>query len=170
MYEKDVNRRDALREELRLLASAFPEDTGVRGALADCLFAALDDSRGKADLGRCNAFLQELRLLARAFPITVSVQSSLARGLFNTLNAENDAKQRDALLLELWSLVFTLPEGDVAREQLAKSVSVAFDVARVNDPDRRDKLLDQLRLLAGVFPKDAAVRRQLIHWPVQHAI
>jgi hypothetical protein len=111
--EEDLPRRDALLEELRALATAYPEDAAVREPLAKGLFNTLNDAKAEEDLPRRDALLEELRALASAYPEDAAVRERLAKGLFNTLNdakAEEDLPRRDALLEELRALATAYPE------------------------------------------------------------
>jgi hypothetical protein len=97
----DLNRRDALLDELRALARDYPDDAAVRDRLARGLFNALNDTkvrlaRGlfnslndakvKHDLDCCDALLDELRALVRDYPDDAAVRTALAMGLSDMLN------------------------------------------------------------------------------------
>ena len=66
--EDDLDRRDALLDELRALARTYSDDAAVRELLAGGLFNTLNDAKAEDDLARRDALLDELRALARAFP------------------------------------------------------------------------------------------------------
>ncbi len=77
--EDDLARRDALLDELRALAGAYPDDAAVRELLAMGLFATLNDAKAEDDLARRDALLDELRALAGAYPDDAAVREQLAR-------------------------------------------------------------------------------------------
>ncbi len=163
--EDDLARRDALLDELRALAGAYPDDPAVRERLAMGLFNTLNHAKAEDDLARRDALLDELRALAGAYPADPAVRKQLAMGLFNTLNhakAEDDLARRDALLDELRALAGAYPADAAVRKQLAMGLFNTLKHAKAEDDlARRDALLDELRALAGAYPDDAAVREPL---------
>jgi hypothetical protein len=68
MAKGDLARRDALLDELRALAQAFPGEFMVGEELAKGLFHTLNEAKAEDDLARRDALLEELRALAQAFP------------------------------------------------------------------------------------------------------
>jgi len=68
MVEGDLTRRDALVDELRVLARTFPDDAAVHDRLARSLVSVLYNARAQDDLNRRDALLDELRALARTHP------------------------------------------------------------------------------------------------------
>jgi hypothetical protein len=82
--ENDLGRRDALLEELRALAQAFPQDSAVHDLLAMGLFTTRNAAKKENDLVRRDALLVELRQLQQAWPQNAAVREPLAMGLFNT--------------------------------------------------------------------------------------
>jgi len=163
--EKDLNRRDALLQELRDLAGQYPDDPAVRENLAMGLFNTLNQAKEEKNLNRRDALLQELRDLAGQYPDDPAVREQLARGLFNTLNQakeEKDLNRRDALLKELRDLAGQYPDDPAVREQLARGLVNTLNQAKEEkDLNRRDALLKELRDLAGQYPDDPAVREGL---------
>ena len=163
--EEALERRDALLEELRQLARAYPDDAAVREQLAKGLYNTLNDAKQEEALERRDALLEELRQLARAYPDDAAVREQLAKGLFHTLN---DAKQeealerRDALLEELRKLARAYPDDAAVRERLAKGLYNTLNDAKQEEAlERRDALLEELRQLARAYPDHAAVRESL---------
>jgi hypothetical protein len=153
--EDDLARRDALLDELRALARAYPNDAAVRERLAMGLFNTLIYAKAEDDLTRRDALLDELRALARPYPDYAAVRKHLAMGLFNTLNdakAENDLARRDALLDELRTLVRALRDDAAVRERLAMGMRNALNDAIAKDLVRPDPLPDELRARLGPMP------------------
>ncbi len=163
--ENDLQRRDDLLAELRVLAQAHPEEPAVRQSLALGLSITLFHASQENDLQRRDDLLTELRNLAQARPQEAAVREQLAKGLFNTLNdakAENDLQRRDDLLAELRNLAQAHPQEPAVRKQLAMGLSNALTQAgEENDLQRRDGLLGELRALAQALPEEPAVRKQL---------
>ena len=163
--ETRLDRRDALLEELRALASAWPDDAAVREQLAMGLFNTLNDAKEETRLDRRDALLEELRALAGAWPDDAAVREKLAMGLFNTRNhakEETRLDRRDALLEELRALASAWPDDAAVRERLAKGLYNTLNHAKEETRlDRRDALLEELRALTGAWPDDAAVRENL---------
>ena len=163
--EQDLARRDGLLAELRVLASAHPEDAAVREQLAMGLFNTLYHAKDEQDLARRDGLLAELRALASAHPEDAAVREQLARGLFNTLvwaKDEQDLARRDGLLDELRALAGAHPEDAAVRERLAMGLfNTLYHAKDEQDLARRDRLLDELRALASAHPEDAAVREPL---------
>jgi hypothetical protein len=98
--EGDLVRRDALLDELRALASSYPNDGAVRDRLAWGLFNTLAHAK------------------AREHPDDATVREPLAQALFNDAKAEGDFDRRGALLNELRTLAVTHPDDDAVRELL----------------------------------------------------
>jgi hypothetical protein len=93
--EEALERRDALLEELRQSAQAYPHDAVVRESLANGLSHVLIDVKEKNGLERRDALLEELRQLAQAYPHDATVREQLAIGLGNTVAY---AMQEEALV------------------------------------------------------------------------
>ena len=74
--EGHLARRDALLDELRALARAYPDDVAMREQLARGLLNTLNHTKAEGDLARRDALLDELRALARAYPDDVAMRSS----------------------------------------------------------------------------------------------
>jgi hypothetical protein len=113
----DLAGRDALLDELRALARAYPDEAAVRGRLAWGLFITRNHANREGDLALRDALLDELRALARAYSDDAGARMRLAMGLANTrLNAkaEGDLARRDALLDELRALARAYTVGAAA--------------------------------------------------------
>ena len=67
-------RRDALLDELRALARAYPDDVAMREQLASGLLNTLNHTKAEGDLTRPDALLDELRALARTRPNDAAVR------------------------------------------------------------------------------------------------
>jgi hypothetical protein len=160
--EQDPAWRDALLEELRMLAGRFPDNAAMIECLAKGLFNILIYAKGEHDLTRRDALLEELRMLADRYPQDIAVRKQFAKSLFNTLNEakdEHDLAQRDALLEELRLLAGRYPQDAAVRENLAMALyNTHIDAKDEQDLARWDALLEELRLLASRNPQDAAVR------------
>ncbi len=72
-----MDRRDALLEELRQLAAAYPNDAAVRERLARGLLNTSNDAKQEEALERRDALLEELRQLAAAYPDDAVVRECL---------------------------------------------------------------------------------------------
>ena len=162
--EGALERCDALLEELRQLARAYPQDAAVRESLARGLNNTLVHAKQEEALERRDA-LEELRQLARAYPDDAAVRESVATGLYNTLNdaqQEEALERRDALLEELRQLARSYPQDAAVREQLANGLFNTLVYAKQEDNlERRDALLEELRQLAHAYPDHTAVRERL---------
>jgi hypothetical protein len=80
--EEGFGRRDALLDELRALATAYPDVAPLRTWLARGLFNMLHEAQVDDDLGRRDTLFDELRALAMAYPDDATVRDQFARGLF----------------------------------------------------------------------------------------
>ncbi len=81
--EDALARRDALLDELRALAAAWPGDAAVRENLAMGLYNTLNAAKAEGALARRDALLEELRGLCAAFPDEGIVGKIVATGLFD---------------------------------------------------------------------------------------
>ena len=72
--ESHLARRDALLDELRALARAYPDDVAMREQLASGLLNTLNHTKVDDDLARPDALLDELRALARTRPNDAAVR------------------------------------------------------------------------------------------------
>ena len=72
--EGHLARRDALLDELRALARAYPDDVAMREQLARGLLNTLNHTKAEGDLARRDALLGELRALARTRPNDAAVR------------------------------------------------------------------------------------------------
>jgi len=72
--EGHVARRDALLDELRALARAYPDDAVGRERLAKGLHNIQVNTKVEGDLARPDALLDELRALARTRPNDAAVR------------------------------------------------------------------------------------------------
>ena len=158
-----LERRDALLDELRLLASTFPDDAAVRESLACGLFGTINHATQEKALERRNMLFDKLRQLAAAYPDDAAVREQFAMGLYNMVvyaKQELALKRRDMLLDELRQLAAAYPLDAAVRKQFAMGLSSTILHAKQEEAlERRDMLLDELRELAAAHPDDAAVRK-----------
>ena len=188
--EDDLDRRDALLNELRALAREFPDDAAIRDRLARGLVNMLNDNINPDALDdlrdiieRQDALLDVLRALARDFPDDVAVREHLATSLFNKLlfdtlsplawrvrHSERYSSEQAsrapgvlAALDELRALARNFPDDVAVRERLARGlVNTLKHTTAKNDFDRRRALLDELRALARHCPDDAVLCEALL--------
>lgn len=163
--EEALERRDTLLDELRLLASTFPDDAAVRESLAGGLFNTIIQAKLEGALERRDTLFHELRQLVAAYPHDAIVREQLVKGLFNMVvyaKQEGALERRDMLLDELRQLAAAYPHDAAVRKQLAMGLSSTILHAKQEEAlERRDRLLDELRQLAAAHPHDAAVRKSL---------
>jgi len=154
---------DAILEQLRQLAHAYPQDACVRSELAKGLFNARSVSQQRGASERRDSLLNELRDLARAHPGDSAVREHLAQALLNTMvDMKGALEQCDMLLAELRKLTRDHPQDAAVRNELARGLSNALYFAKQDRTfNRRDAFLDELRQLARVYSESGAVREVL---------
>jgi flagellin-specific chaperone FliS len=66
--QNDLERRDAVLEEMRRLQQAWPQDPAVRERLVRGLFDTIIAAKAENDLEHRDALLEEMRRLQQAWP------------------------------------------------------------------------------------------------------
>jgi hypothetical protein len=174
-------RRDAMLDQLRGLAQAYPDQPAVIQSLAKSLFNTRNAAQEEGDTARRDALLDELRRLAAAYPDDAVVREEFAKGLFNTLNAalheeigkgslntssgaeaKGDRARADRLLGDLRALAEGAPADAAVRARLAEGLfNTLYAAEHAGDRARGTALLEVLRKLAADYPSDTVVGKEL---------
>jgi len=165
MMKQELDRRDAMLEELRSLVQRFPGNANLPGPLAMGLMNCLTKAGEENKPEQRDLLLQELRQLAAAYPNDAGVRFDLAQGLRNTLKDLNRTDQFDQhgrTLCELRELSQKYPDDSRVRSQLANGLfNTLLNSHKRCDLNHRDALLEELRTLARRHPGDGTLGLEL---------